>query len=188
MSNGITATQVSPIVQEDDMSKVRELFDRAANAIVQASELAKQVNELSASVDALRRDVERMRSQNEWLDSQLADTRRQRDEAIRENGTLRDTASADARTIADLRMTVDANAIKVADLSNALAHERSARDDAELHAMDLEDKLTIANATLEKIKASLGLTPPEPTPEPMAVPAPAPEPEPWQAPLTKAYW
>lgn len=163
MSNGTTAT-ISPVVQEDEMSKVRELFDRAANAIVQASELAKVVGDLRSEVDGLKRDVERMRNQNEMLDQALTTARQARDNAL---GKLAETESTLSRTISDrdsAQREADNWQRQANDNAEKLHGVTVERDDAQFHVMELQDALDKANAKLAKFKALMAEDEPKPEP------------------------
>lgn len=185
MSDGNTATQVSPIVQEEDMSKIRELFERAANAIVQASELAKAVTALRADVDSMKTEVEHLRSQNRWLDEQLTSVRQSRDDAQQKARDLQDVVNH----VSDQRDSAQRDAAHWQNEANnkdaSLASTRKDRDDAQLRVMDLEDQLTAANARLEQarkfmeqVQSVIAPEPPKEAPKPVEQPNPAPTEQP----------
>ena len=80
----MTEANVSPGVPEADVSMISAMFTRIADGLVQASALAKEVSELRSVVASLKSDIEYVRDQNKWLDEQLANVRRSRDETQRE--------------------------------------------------------------------------------------------------------
>ena len=50
--------------EDNEMAKVREIFERALNAIVSATQLAKEVQELCNEVITMRGDLETYRQKN----------------------------------------------------------------------------------------------------------------------------
>lgn len=157
---------------EAEMMSIRNIFDRAANAIVQASELAKQVAELEGKFASLTRDFETMLSRNNELVQSLQEVRGQRDTAMAE----RDQAKA---KILDLEENVEHNNSVVMEqiktihaLEAKLASMTLDRDNAvdEWHRADT-GKAT-AEAKLHNIQKALGL--PEATPTPVVEPKPEP--------------
>lgn len=75
--------------ETDEMRTVRGVFDRALNAIVAATNLAKQVEDLAAKVAGLQRDIDSVMEANRRLDEALTAVRAQRDEARSEAASLR---------------------------------------------------------------------------------------------------
>jgi chromosome segregation ATPase len=74
--------QAAPSHDEPEgMSMVRQVFERASNAIVEASKLAKELEQIRQEVEQIKRDLDYMRARNKELDEMLATTRQQRDEA-----------------------------------------------------------------------------------------------------------
>lgn len=65
---------------EEEMNVVRNLFAKAADAIVNASVLGKRVKELEQSVSSLTAQVESMKSYNEHLIEEIANLRNQKQE------------------------------------------------------------------------------------------------------------
>lgn len=166
-NDGTTGIQVAPIQETEDMSHVRSIFDRALNAIVQASELAIQVNELTATVATIKADfektvndlkieVEHVRSQNRWLDEQLASVRKQRDEAINEcvrvNSVLANTNDEHNRA----KHLIDTQANTIEALRSQVMSLTKERDDYAQMSQSYSDDLDKAKATLAGIKEKLG--------------------------------
>lgn len=74
--------QTNEANQEDnEMARVTEVFDKARNAIIDASRLAKEVAALRETVETVKTDLQGLRERNAFLDDMLASVRRQRDEA-----------------------------------------------------------------------------------------------------------
>jgi uncharacterized coiled-coil DUF342 family protein len=124
------------------VSKLREAFDAAKNAIVEGTELAKLVTELRGQVNSLQlevgrfqRDMEYLRDRNKELDEQVTQVRRQRDEAIAD-------ASEQRGKVLGMEAKID-----------AIAKER---DDAMVMALEYESKLKAAEAKLATIEALFG--------------------------------
>lgn len=169
MSDGTMAT-ISPVQESDEMTHIRSIFDRAANAIVEASELNKQVQELRSTVDALKQDVDRIRAQNSWLDEQLTNVRRARDEA---NGKLQnaegEVASLKEQLEASKRANEDLNAQLTA-ARQVLDQTKHERDDYGMKHMAAQEELEKANAALAKFEEVLSGLRPKPVQEQTATP------------------
>lgn len=167
-------TQENPAV-----SKLREAFDTARNAIIEGSELAKIVTELRATVSslseevsALHRDLDYVRNRNKELDEQVTQVRSARDGAIAEAREWKEKAvkaenDLGSMTYARDRGLDDINAAR--ETIQAISKER---DDAQMEAMRLDDELNIAKAKLAKVEA---LFKTEPVEMPKAVEQPRTE-------------
>lgn len=79
MSNNelITKEQAS----ESDMRAISQMFARAANAVVDASELGKEVKTLKTEVEKLVGDTQRLREHITWLEQENVTLRVSRDDA-----------------------------------------------------------------------------------------------------------
>lgn len=149
-----TAIQVSPVPSEEDMNLFRSMFERAANALTQASELAGKVAALSAEIDALKADIEASRKHNAWLDEHLAQVRQERDKAIIGRADL-EQALITARRESDhwqskfeevcgIRDNIRAERDEFSDALEQVRKELDAarrdRDDAQLQVMELTEE------------------------------------------------
>jgi chromosome segregation ATPase len=156
-------TQVEHETQENPaVSKLREAFDTARNAIIEGSELAKQVEELSLSVrnltlevSSLQRDLEYVRSRNRELDEQVTQVRQARDNAISEaqghsqRANVAEAALADAlHRLESMARAHDVEVMRFTDLATQ-------RDDAMVMALEYETKLKEAEAKLAKIEEAM---------------------------------
>lgn len=119
-----TGIQVAPVT-EADMANVRSVFERAANSIVQASELAKVVADLKVEVTGLKEDIEKVRRANQALDEALTNVRTQRDEAqaqVREQAGqidgLRHSLEDTTRDRDTIRHQYEAKVSELADMAN----------------------------------------------------------------------
>ena len=155
------------------VSKLREAFDTARNAILEGTELAKLVAELrvnvtrlSDEVNHLSRDLEYLRGRNKELDEQVGEVRRQRDEALAELSQQRNRTN-----VAESDLIYARNSLGIADeRNNSLAMQldsaRKERDDAMIMALEYETKLKAAEATLAKMREVMGIEEPKPEPKP----------------------
>lgn len=78
--------QVTEYTAGDETMRAIEMmsnaFNHARDAFINASRLGQEVRELQAQVTQIRQDLEATQSHNRELDIALADTRKQRDEAL----------------------------------------------------------------------------------------------------------
>lgn len=182
MNTEHTGIQVAPVT-EDYMSKVREVFETAANSIVAASELSRVVDNLKREVEGLKADIEAVRRQNQGLDEALQTVRGQRDEAqnlVREQAGRIDNLN---HTIGDLQRELDGVRSqyeqKVRDLEGVQAalydtrHDRDvqaaaaeeweskfhalerAKDEEELAKWAAEERATVAEGRLKAIQKAI---------------------------------
>lgn len=151
---------------EAEMMSIRNIFDRAANAIVQASELAKAVSELQSRFDSLTRDFETMLARNNELVQSLQEVRGQRDTAMAE----RDQAKAEINQLTHgLDIAQTNNSVKdarIAELMSQLEAVSNQRDYNLDQWSKAQEAADIASDKLAKIQHALGL-PETPAPEPI---------------------
>ena len=163
---------------EEDMNKVRGIFEQGLNSILALSKIAVDLKDLQAQFSDLKAEMEFVRSRNRELDQALADVRTQRDTAIRE----RDEAKAELDTVRHQVEMAGANAREAqqtieslrADLASAKAERDQAYDawhKAEAAADDAKTKL----ADIQEFSRRMFPT------TPTAVLTPAPQPEPYSA-------
>lgn len=84
-SHVTTSNPPSPpetITSEADMGMIKDFFARAANTIVEAAGLRKDIAELRVSVEGMKVEIAHVRDQNRWLDEQLANVRKARDQVM----------------------------------------------------------------------------------------------------------
>lgn len=167
MSDGNT-TPLGP-VQESEMSHIRQIFDRAANAIVAASELAKVVDDLKVQVEALRGEVEKVRRENGWLDGQLANVREARDKALAEATQVRSELVEANHRAETAEAKNESQSRQIQALQDQLAKAQGERDDYGMRHMEASDALDKANGKLAKLREAMGIEDsPKPTPVPEA--------------------
>lgn len=197
MSDGNTGIQVTPVPTESEMQGFRNLIDRALNAIVDASNLAKMVGELRANLDDLKHEIETVRKNNQWLDEQLVRVRGERDKANAEVKVLANCKDDALREVQALTSQAQHDEAEIDRLHTDLDATRKERDDYGLRQMEAEDRAKDAEAKLAKITETikglgLGIAEPKaeqaevrPKAEPIEAwkPAPPPAPEPHTDPL-----
>lgn len=193
MTDGTTAT-LSP-VQENEMNQAKSIFERMAEAVVQASTLVPQIAQLQADLNSLKNDLEATRRRNNELDEFLSNVRGQRDQAI---GELNDTKAKLTQASSEYDRVNALNGDQAKELEYVRSELAKARSEAmgwEQAAIKADEDLQKANAKLAEIKAmaqsAFGLTEVVQTlpsqvkseePVPMPVPMPMPEPIPFTEP------
>ena len=125
------STPVTPIDWSNDMS-VREVFEQAANAVVNASHLAREV-------EGLRRDVQGLRDTIASLGSELAQVRRERDEAMGERDEWHRQYDSILRERDELRLRHD----------QAMRERDGFRDELEYTKIELDDQAKVLAARQE---------------------------------------
>lgn len=170
MENGNTTANISPVQQEPDMNAVRAIFDKALNAMVDATSLAKEVESLRQSVQGLTRDVEQMRASNKWLDEQIQMLRGERD-------TLKNQNSQQVSTIQHLEQQNDSllHQLHAAEhVVNVRGEEVQKlvkeRDEAQYSLLQAQDEIAKYREAYEKLSAVL-----TPLAQPKVVNEPMPE-------------
>lgn len=152
----VDQTPPSPAVTESEMNAVQSVFQRMATTIVEASKLSSDVNELRNTVEAMKRDLESQRNNNAWLDSQLAETRRAKDEAVTElldtKDQLRQTLDNYDRVSRDFQATGEI----IRRHEQETQQLRRERDDAQMRNMELEDKLKASEDRWNKLAEAFG--------------------------------
>jgi|SRR5215475_6505073 len=141
-------TDVVAAPTEAEMTSIRNMFSKAADAIVSASELGKRVAELEHEQRRIKEEVESLKATNQWLNEQLNTVRQHRDRLQGELDTERSTKDVLHRDLANANDTISANDIRIKDLSDKLHSSQRESDDHLLRAMTAEEEL-------EKVKAKL---------------------------------
>jgi len=185
MSDGNMGNQVTPSTMEDAMG-LSAIFQRAAKAIVDASEYPKVISDLQAQVDKLRQELETKSLHANQLDQLLGEARIDRDIWHQE-------ASQALDRIHELEGVVEKDKIELDQLRNELeatkeelVATRKERDDYGMRLLAAEDQVTIwksrAEESRKRLQDTLNLLAPDPEPEPVPEPVdypalnPAPEP------------
>jgi len=159
MTDEITTTNSG---ENEDMFKIRDMFSRAADAILAATQLRRDVTALQDSVNKLSTELEAVRNHNTWLEQQLEDTKRNRDEwrdrcfsaensleqSRQEVSRLTSVNEDQTRTIHDLNMLVE----RMRDEQRETEHKR---DDLELELMSVNDKLSQVRAVIDDAGSKL---------------------------------
>lgn len=171
MNDGTTATPtISPVPSEEDMNKVRSIFEQGLNSIIGIAQISKDVEALRTELASLKNDLDYVRHRNRELDQALADVRSQRDQAMRE----RDEARTQLAETNNSLNAVDAHNSSLQGTINNLQAEleavRKDRDQAYDAWHKAEQAKEQAEAKLHDIKSvamdMFGLKAPEPTPVP----------------------
>ena len=168
MTDGTTGIQVAPIT-EDDMNRVKSILQRAADAIVCASQMANDIAAMRAELDALKADSERLRNQNNALDEALNHSREMRDNQARELASTKDQLAEVTRELEQAKNDNVVLANQSNRLNESLVKAEQERDQWADEADKLSKERDTAHAKLDSIHVALGLTPqamqaPTPTP------------------------
>lgn len=148
--------------QEADMGYVRDFVAKVAEALVAATELPKQIEAMRADLNQLASDLGKTKAHNLELDTMLADTRRQRDEAEQALSQVKNDLSKSQVEANNYHDQLSRAQDEVSKAKAELEKVRSERDDYGLQAMSAEDRASQAEAKLAKLAEALGLPKPEP--------------------------
>lgn len=159
-------TQENPMTEENPaVSKLREAFDVARNAIVEGTELAKIVHDLqgkvldlSNEVVNLQHDLEYIRNRNRELDEQVTQVRAARDQALIDAKRQEERAITAEVVISEMRRLNYDQGLRIEHVETSLANALRERDDAMVMALEYESKLKEAQAKLAKIVEVFGPT------------------------------
>jgi len=174
MSNLYDAmSQVAPAVEDQEMGKVREIFDRALNALVDASALAKTVEQLKTDLEGLKVQVTHYRNTISNQDDQITRLRQDRDAArtaqYQAEDSVRHMTTDLENTKRDLSSMAEAN-VRLNDRLSAMAKEK---DDAQFQLLELQEVHAALSKKMDTIRDLFGVAVAKP-PESVYVPEPAP--------------
>ncbi len=167
--------------EDNEMGKVREIFERALNAMVQASQLSKDFASLRAEFDVLRSEMESVRADNVRLDNELVATREQRDQYAKDKyAALDELNKVQAELTSEQARSNDwSNRHEV--ISQSHENLKREHDHVVMQALELEEENKGLKAQLEKVKAVFGIQPRDVSTgqwqSPSIVDEPKPEPE-----------
>ena len=140
--------------EQTDMNAISDAFDRARNAVIASSQLAKDVaalsavvNELRMNVEALKSDLAESRQRNAVLDEHLAHVRGQRDEAWNTCDQLNKKVAEQEGEIISQRSTLTSTSLHLEKLANQ-------RDEASNEVLALRKERDILKEKLAKIEAA----------------------------------
>lgn len=173
MNNGNTTANISPVQQEPDMNAVRAIFDKALNAMVDATSLAKEVESLRQSVQGLTRDVEQMRASNKWLDEQIQMLRGERDTLKIENSRQVSVIHQLEQQNDTLHHQLSASEHVVNVRGEEVQKLVKERDEAQYSLLQAQDEIAKYREAYDKLAAML--TPLLPVQQPKVVNEPVPE-------------
>lgn len=168
MNDLITKEQAS----ESDMRAISQMFARAANAVVDASELGKTVKTLQGEVEKLVGDTQRLREHISWLEQENVTLRGQRDEA---QNALSDAQRNTDILVTDKRVLEGRLHTTEGERDNARGEAKLWQDEAgalEKDRNDLKAKVLHLTNMLDKVWISVkdNFTEPQaPKPEPAPI-------------------
>ena len=164
-------------VTESEMISAWEVFDRMRNQVIEGSklrvdyeqtkaEMNREFTDLRSKVQALQNELEYLRERNKSLDDIIISTRRQRDEAQLEASNLRAELDTVKTSLVHSNDTVQRKQDQLDVASIQIEQLKKDRDDAELRAMEWEEKAEGFRKKLEAVTTALGLPVPGEAPKP----------------------
>jgi len=135
---------------ENEMATIRNMFSRAADAIVRASELGNRVTELEHQIDGFRRELETVKNTNAWLSDQLGTVRGQRDQLQHDLDHERAKNSALSQQVQEHSDTISIQQARINELEDKLRSREKESDDHLLRAMTAEEELAKVKAQMDE--------------------------------------
>lgn len=178
------------VPQAEEIRQAQNVFQRAADAILQLGELRSAVADLQRSVSQMQHDMDRLRQTNNSLEEALTHSRAARQELERQNNDLHVELSNVKNELTQVSRDRDYHQQAAQTLEVERNDARKRGDDAELRVMELEDKLKDAEGKLNTLQESFRkifgqieqpkATPPEPKREYGDLGRPVTDPQPQQ--------
>lgn len=147
--------------EQKDMNAISDAFDRARNAVIASSQLAKDVaalsavvNELRMSVEGLQRDLTESRQRNAVLNDHLISARAQRDEAWNKAAGLRDDCDQLNKKVAEQEGEIISQRSALTSTGLHLEELANQRDEASNEVLALRKERDILKEKLAKIEAA----------------------------------
>jgi chromosome segregation ATPase len=149
--------------EDQEMGKVREIFDRALNALVDATSLAKTVEQLKVDLESLKVQVTHYRNTIANQDDQITRLRQDRDAARTAQYQAEDTARHMVTNLEDHKREVDSLSSANVRLNDRVSELTKERDEAQFKLLEIQESHSVLSQKLDNIKAQFAtLFPPEP--------------------------
>jgi hypothetical protein len=166
MSNVSYAT---PQVEDQEMGRVREIFDRALNALVDASTLAKEVEQVKSDLEGLKAQVTHYRNTIANQDDQITRLRQDRDAARTAQYHAEDEARHQVTKLENLTRETESLSSANVRLNERITEVSKERDEAQFKLLELTEAHNELSKKLDTIKSLFGTVatpvtlPPEPS-------------------------
>lgn len=152
----MTDTYATPAVQEEpEMTKVKEIFDRALNALVDASSLAKTVEQLKTDLEGLKVQVTHYRNTISNQDDQITRLRQDRDAARTAQYQAEDNSRHINNELVVIKRENDSLTQSNVRLNERISEVSKERDEAQFKLLELQEAHTELTKKLESVQASL---------------------------------
>src|SRR4029077_18780198 len=151
MSNVVTY----PHTEEPEMSKVKEIFDRALNALVSASSLAKEVEQVKSDLEALTSQVNHYRNTIANQDDQITRLRQDRDAARTAQYQSEDDKRHMTTELENVKRDADSLSSANIRLNDRVSQLIKERDDAEFRLLELQESHSVLSEKLNAIKSHM---------------------------------
>lgn len=143
-------------VNEQEINMVREIFEKMANAVIDMSRASNDIAALRSEIESLKEDVRVVRDRNRELDAEVAEVRRQRDEAVKELERVRQDAAGDHQMLVDTEHALK-NVRRDLETAQAdLVQARRDRDDASYKNLEYVERAEKAEKALATVKEAVG--------------------------------
>lgn len=140
---------------DDDVSQARNVFERAANAMLQNTQMARDIAEMRAKTAQSDSDINRLRRANDVQADMLDKAERElaavKDE-LRQALVLRQNLENTCKALEQENATYHNTNTTLADKLSATYHER---DEAQYNLLEAQDKIKALQAKIDRI-ASIG--------------------------------
>lgn len=145
----------APQEQEPEMSKVREIFDRALNALVEASSLAKTVEQLRVDLEGLKVQVTHYRNTISNQDDQITRLRQDRDAARTAQYQAEDNTRHLTNDLENSKREVDSLSSANSRLNDRITEVTKERDDAQFKLLELQEAHSALSKKMDDIKSHM---------------------------------
>lgn len=170
----MTDVYAAPHVEDQEMGKIREIFDRALNAMVDATTLAKSVEQLRTDLDSLKTQVTHYRNTIANQDDQITRLRQERDAARTAQYHAEDASRHLTTDYDSVKREVENLSLANVRLNDRISELTKERDDSQFKLLELQEA---HNALMEKMDKVVALFTPAKS-EPLSTVSPVKEPEP----------
>ena len=161
--NPTMESKVNPT--ESEMNMVTEVFSKMRDSVIEASALASEVAKLRVQVDEIAKETDNLRQTNRWMDGQIVELRRARDDAEVRYGNASNERDEVKRERDRLQTHSDNQSAELHRLNEEVTTLRVSRDKAQDEALDWMVKCDDATEKLKVIEALFAPKPSIPSTE-----------------------
>jgi chromosome segregation ATPase len=141
--------------EDQEMSRVREIFDRALNALVDATTLAKSVEVLRTDLDGLKAQVTHYRNTIANQDDQITRLRQDRDAARTAQYHAEDQARHQATDFENMKRELESSTSANVRMNERISELSKERDDAQFKLLELSESYSALTKKLDDIRGHM---------------------------------